>query len=109
MSPVSTGPGWEADGFAPFLTIRDADILFTGKNSVLPSSALNKNYITNFSTLRSMGDKLVNALASNLGLGSSTPPTTTSATMTTTAKPGPTGCSWPGHCQGGSYPRYCFI
>ncbi|PLN81936.1 Chitosanase-domain-containing protein [Aspergillus taichungensis] len=74
-------------------------ILFTGKNSVLPSSALNENYITNFSTLRSMGDKLVNALASNLGLGGSTP-TTTSATMTTTSKPSPTGCSWPGHCQG---------
>ena len=108
MSPVSTGPRMEADGFAQFLTTHDVDILFTGKNSVLPSSALNENYITNFSTLRSMGDKLVNALASNLGLGGSTP-TTTSATMTTTAKPTPTGCSWPGHCQGGSHLRSCVI
>ncbi|CAK49178.1 uncharacterized protein An03g05260 [Aspergillus niger] len=50
-------------------------------------SALNKNYITNFSTLRSMGDKLVGALASNLGL-------TSSASGSTAT------CSWQGHCEG---------
>ncbi|EAU38426.1 predicted protein [Aspergillus terreus NIH2624] len=76
-------------------------ILFTGDESVLPSSALNENYITNFSTLRSMGDKLVNALASNLGLsgGSGGTPTTT----TTATQPTSTGtCSWAGHCEGAS-------
>ncbi|KAG2413844.1 hypothetical protein HFD88_003033 [Aspergillus terreus] len=74
-------------------------ILFTGDESVLPASALNENYITNFSTLRSMGDKLVNALASNLGLsgGSGGTPTTT----TTATQPTSTGtCSWAGHCEG---------
>ncbi|KAJ5752206.1 hypothetical protein N7520_009123 [Penicillium odoratum] len=73
-------------------------ILFTGKNSVLPSSALNKNYITNFSTLRSMGDNLMSALAKNLGLsgGSGTPTTTTTSSSPTTT------CSWSGHCVGAS-------
>ncbi|KAF9239235.1 CAZyme family GH75 [Penicillium roqueforti] len=49
----------------------DADvtyIIFTGNNSVLPSSALNTSYVTNFSILRSMGDRLVTSLAQNLGL-----------------------------------------
>ncbi|KNG87365.1 fungal chitosanase [Aspergillus nomiae NRRL 13137] len=75
-------------------------IVFTGDNAVLPSSALNKNYITNFDTLRSMGDSLVGALAKNLNLGGGggNPPTT----LTTTSLPEPTGgsCSWPGHCAG---------
>ncbi|KAE8386697.1 endo-chitosanase C [Aspergillus alliaceus] len=78
-------------------------IVFTGDNAVLPSSALNKHYITNFDTLRSMGDKLVGALASKLGLsgsGGTNPPTTMT---TTTITPQPTGsCSWPGHCAGAS-------
>ncbi|KAJ5523646.1 hypothetical protein N7513_013190 [Penicillium frequentans] len=71
-------------------------ILFTGKDSVLPSSALNKNYITNFGTLRSMGDSLMGSLAKNLGLsgGSETSTTTGSAPATT--------CSWSGHCLGAS-------
>jgi chitosanase len=73
-----------------------ADILFTGKEAVLPSSALNKNYVTNFSTLRSMGDKLMTSLAKNLNLvsGGSSPTTTTGSV--------PTGgsCSWAGHCAG---------
>lgn len=71
------------------------DILFTGKDAVLPSSALNKNYVTNFSTLRSMGDKLITALAKNLNLGSG------GSTTTTSSGSQPTGsCSWPGHCAG---------
>ncbi|OGM48814.1 fungal chitosanase [Aspergillus bombycis] len=77
-------------------------IVFTGDKAVLPSSALNENYITNFDTLRSMGDSLVGALAKNLNLGGGggNPPTT----LTTTSLPEPTGgsCSWPGHCAGAS-------
>lgn len=42
------------------------DILFTGKDAVLPDNAMDKTYITDFDTLRSMGDKLVRALASNM-------------------------------------------
>ncbi|KAJ5716140.1 hypothetical protein N7493_008051, partial [Penicillium malachiteum] len=42
-------------------------ILFLGNNTMLPSSSLNKNYITNFTTLRSMGDKLIDDLTRNLG------------------------------------------
>lgn len=44
------------------------DIVFTGSNAVLPNSAHNDNYITNFGTLKSKGDSLVQALANNLGL-----------------------------------------
>ncbi|KAJ5272895.1 hypothetical protein N7478_008020 [Penicillium angulare] len=43
-------------------------ILFTGKDAELPSSALSNNYVTNFTTLRSMGDKLVSSLVKSLGL-----------------------------------------
>ena len=76
-----------------------SDIVFTGDKAVLPSSALNENYITNFDTLRSMGDSLVGALAKNLNLGGGGNPPTT---LTTTSVPEPTGgsCSWPGHCAG---------
>ncbi|KAB8228237.1 glycoside hydrolase family 75 protein [Aspergillus alliaceus] len=56
-------------------------ILFTGKEAVLPDTAINKNYITDFDTLRSMGDKFARALASNLA----TPTTVSTATATTTA------------------------
>ncbi|KAJ5168561.1 uncharacterized protein N7482_004155 [Penicillium canariense] len=89
-------------------------ILFTGDDAVLPSSALSKNYVTNFSTLRSMGDKLITALAQNLNLaaggsssGSSTTSTTTASTTlttkaSTTTSSGSSGgsCSWSGHCAG---------
>ncbi|KAJ5702227.1 hypothetical protein N7488_009775 [Penicillium malachiteum] len=54
-------------------------ILFLGNNTVLPSSALNKNYITNFTTLRSMGDKLIGDLTKNLD-NKSAPSTTARAT-----------------------------
>ncbi|KAJ5388228.1 hypothetical protein N7509_010769 [Penicillium cosmopolitanum] len=79
-------------------------ILFTGNDAVLPSSSLNKNYITNFSTLRSMGDKLITALLKNLDLSpGGSKSTTTSTSTSTSAGPGPTGsCSWPGHCAGAS-------
>ncbi|KAJ5190914.1 uncharacterized protein N7498_009899 [Penicillium cinerascens] len=78
-------------------------ILFTGNDAVLPSSALNNNYITNFSTLQSMGDSLMAALANNLNLsGGSGSPTTTLITKTTTSSSPTTTCSWPGHCAGAS-------
>ncbi|KAL3458967.1 fungal chitosanase of glycosyl hydrolase group 75-domain-containing protein [Aspergillus heterothallicus] len=48
-------------------------IVFTGANAVLPSSALNEHYITDFGTLKSMGDRLVNALLFNLRLPGTTP------------------------------------
>lgn len=77
------------------------DILFTGNDAVLPSSALSNNYITNFSTLRSMGDNLMAALAKNLKLsGGSGSPTTTLITKTTTGSSPTTTCSWSGHCAG---------
>ncbi|RDW92923.1 glycoside hydrolase family 75 protein [Aspergillus mulundensis] len=44
-------------------------ILFLGPNAVLPGTAMNDNYITDFGALRSMGDKLVNSLVRNIGLG----------------------------------------
>ncbi|KAJ5688778.1 hypothetical protein N7462_003170 [Penicillium macrosclerotiorum] len=78
-------------------------ILFTGDDAVLPSSALNNNYVTNFSTLRSMGDKLITALAKNLNLssgGSGNPSTTTTSSPTSTSGSG--SCSWSGHCAGSS-------
>jgi chitosanase len=49
------------------------DILFTGQNAVLPPSAVNEHYITDFGTLKFMGDRLVNALLVNLRLPGTTP------------------------------------
>jgi len=43
-------------------------IIFTGKDAVMPKSALTENYITSFSTLKSMGDEFVGALATSIGL-----------------------------------------
>ncbi|KAJ5090156.1 hypothetical protein N7532_008840, partial [Penicillium argentinense] len=91
-------------------------ILFTGSDSVLPSTALNKNYITNFSTLRSMGDKLMTALAKNLNLvsggsgGSSASCSSNDdcsdnlvCTNGKCASGSSSGsCSWVGHCAGAS-------
>ncbi|PLB45331.1 hypothetical protein P170DRAFT_513354 [Aspergillus steynii IBT 23096] len=70
-------------------------IVFTGKDAVLPSSAINQNYITNFGTLRSMGNKLASDLVSSLALSegnSSTSSVTsgTSSTTTSTSKAPPT-------------------
>jgi hypothetical protein len=48
------------------------DILFLGNDAVLPTKAMNKNYITDFGVLRSMGDRLVGNLARNIGAGSGT-------------------------------------
>ncbi|EAW13238.1 glycoside hydrolase family 75 protein [Aspergillus clavatus NRRL 1] len=85
-------------------------IFFTGKDSVLPSSAVNKNYITDFTKLRSMGDSLVNAFASQLGIssgggngggdGGHTTLHTTTATRTATAPTSTATCDWEGHCLG---------
>jgi chitosanase len=44
------------------------DIVFTGNDAVLSSSALTNNYIKNFDTLRALGDKHVTALAKSLGI-----------------------------------------
>ncbi|KAJ5352174.1 hypothetical protein N7452_001148 [Penicillium brevicompactum] len=77
-------------------------IVFTGNDAVLPGSALNEHYITDFTTLRSMGDKLVHSLAKSLqlvaGSGKSdfTATTFSTAVATTTATGSP--CSWEGHC-----------
>ncbi|KAL3473930.1 fungal chitosanase of glycosyl hydrolase group 75-domain-containing protein [Aspergillus californicus] len=62
-------------------------ILFTGEEAVLPKTALNDNYITDFDTLRAMGDHLTTALLHNLGI----PPL--SPGSSTDDKPGDT----PGH------------
>jgi hypothetical protein len=48
----------------------DVDIVFTGKDAVLPSTDMTKNYITQFSKLKSMGDEFIIQLSSNLGLSS---------------------------------------
>ncbi|KAJ5805961.1 uncharacterized protein N7503_003563 [Penicillium pulvis] len=89
-------PNDDLNGNAGHGSVDVTYILFTGKDSVLPSSALNKNYITNFSTLRSMGDNLMSSLARDLGLsGGSETSTTTGSAPTTT-------CSWSGHCLGAS-------
>lgn len=44
------------------------DIVFTGKDAVLPSSAITDKYIKDFATLTSMGDSLMEDLVSELGL-----------------------------------------
>jgi len=59
-------------------------IAFSGKDAVLPSADMTTNYITQFSTLKSMGDKLVTDLSSHLGLSSAQVDTTTSTTNVTT-------------------------
>lgn len=41
------------------------DIVF---DKVLPSTAINSNYVTNFDTLRTMGDDLVGKLVTQLKL-----------------------------------------
>ncbi|KAF7974240.1 hypothetical protein HWV62_13128 [Athelia sp. TMB] len=43
-------------------------IVFTGADAVLPAAALTETYITNFGTLKSMGDSLTAALVKNIGL-----------------------------------------
>lgn len=62
------------------------DIVFTGSDAVLPGSALNEHYITDFATLRSMGDKLISSLAKSLQLvaAKTTRPTARPATTFST-------------------------
>ncbi|CAG8035619.1 unnamed protein product [Penicillium nalgiovense] len=74
--------------------------LLARTDSVLPSNALNKNYVTNFSTLRPMGDKLMTALVKNLKLvdgGDGCSPTTTAGSNLTSES-----CEGEGHCAGAS-------
>lgn len=68
---------------------------------MLPEDIIDENYISDFGKLKSMGNDLMNALLSNIGLNGDAPTDPTS-TSTTTATPTPTGgdCSWPGHCEG---------
>ncbi|KAE8356744.1 fungal chitosanase of glycosyl hydrolase group 75-domain-containing protein [Aspergillus coremiiformis] len=71
-------------------------IVFTGDSAVLPGSALDSNYVTDFDALRSMGDKLVGALVSNLRLsgggngGSSRPSPSSSSPASSAASSRPT-------------------
>ncbi|GES60629.1 chitosanase-domain-containing protein [Aspergillus terreus] len=58
-------------------------ILFTGEHAVLPDSAVNEHYITDFGTLRHMGDNLVDALMSNLAPSTGSTTTLTSAATST--------------------------
>lgn len=50
------------------LTITAIDIVFTGDDAVLPDSAINNNYVTDFDTLKSMGDEFMTDLVSSLNL-----------------------------------------
>lgn len=44
------------------------DIVFTGDDAVLPDTAINNNYVTDFDTLKSMGDEFMTDLVKSLGL-----------------------------------------
>lgn len=46
----------------------NTDIVFTGSSAVLPDSAHDANYITDYAKLRSMGDSLVGKLVDQLKL-----------------------------------------
>lgn len=48
-------------------------ILYTGPEAVLPQSAHNDKYITDFDKLRSMGDHLTTSLSANLGISPLSP------------------------------------
>lgn len=45
-------------------------IVYTGKDAVLPKSALTTNYVTSFTVLKQMGDDFTNALVKSVGLSS---------------------------------------
>jgi len=60
-------------------------IAFSGKDAVLPSTDMTKNYITQFSTLKSMGDSFVSQLSSQLGLSSEHVVSTTTTTGNATS------------------------
>jgi chitosanase len=59
-------------------------IVFTGKDMRLPSSAVTKNYVTNFNTLKSMGDEAITGLTKFLGLEDKSDTTTGGSNSTTT-------------------------
>ncbi|KAJ5093731.1 hypothetical protein N7456_009592 [Penicillium angulare] len=61
-------PNDNISGFNGHVNVDVTYILFTGPNAVLPGSALNSNFLTDFGTLRSMGDNLMTNLAKSLGL-----------------------------------------
>jgi chitosanase len=52
----------------PLLNIISTDIVFTGDKAVLPSSAINKNYITDFDALTKLGNEFMTDLVEQLGL-----------------------------------------
>jgi len=70
-----------ANGHAP---VDVTYIVFTGADAVLPKTALSKNYITDFSVLKTMGDKFTTALAKNLKLSVSGSNSTDTSTETST-------------------------
>ncbi|KAL4952722.1 fungal chitosanase [Aspergillus filifer] len=63
-------------------------IVFLGQQAVLPNTAINNHYVTDFGTLHSMGDRLVSALAANIGLINGGP---TSGVLSTAGTPLSTG------------------
>ncbi|KAL4940202.1 hypothetical protein BDV06DRAFT_230498 [Aspergillus oleicola] len=91
-------------------------IVFLGQQAVLPDSAINDNYVTDFGALQSIGDRLVNALLLNIGLLSGGPTrkvvmtasaTSSTATYISTPASGPSTsmstknyCLWLDHCLG---------
>ncbi|KAJ5899353.1 hypothetical protein N7495_004097 [Penicillium taxi] len=70
-------PNDDLNGNAGHGSVDVTYILFTGSDTVLFSSALSTNYITNFSTLRSKGDILMAQLVKNLDLSSDSTTSTT--------------------------------
>jgi hypothetical protein len=65
-SPVSIL--WNFTFWSVLLTSTAIDIVFTGDDAVLPDSAINNNYVTDFDTLKSMGDEFMTDLVSSLKL-----------------------------------------
>jgi chitosanase len=66
--PPSQCISWMTFDGAVSSVVLKTDIVFTGADAVLPKSALNTNFVTNFGTLKSMGDKLMGQLSENLGI-----------------------------------------
>ncbi|KAL4961047.1 glycoside hydrolase family 75 protein [Aspergillus stella-maris] len=55
-------------------------IVFLGQQAVLPNTAMNDHYVTDFGMLRAMGDRLVSTLLANIGLISGAPTRTVVST-----------------------------
>jgi len=79
------------------LTLLSLDIVFTGDDAVLPDSAINNNYVTDFDTLKAMGDEFMTDLVNSLGLsvsdGSGSSSSSSSATATPTQSSPASSCA----------------